>query len=64
MSASEKLFGRWLVDLHLDKTDPSRLRCQSPVESASGRMTSLALTLSSLFALTLAAPTPQGRLSN
>merc|ERR1711936_912216 len=36
-----------------------RLRCQSPVESASGRMSSLALTLSSLFALTLAAPTPQ-----
>merc|ERR1712212_725609 len=36
-----------------------RVHGESPVESASGRMTSLALTLSSLFALTLAAPTPQ-----
>jgi len=32
---------------------------QSPVDSASGRMSSPAITLSSLFALTLAAPTPQ-----
>merc|ERR1712212_517769 len=36
-----------------------RVHGESPVESASGRMSSLALTLSSLFALTLAAPTPQ-----
>ena len=55
----------WSVDLQRDKTDPSiRLWCQSPVDSASGRMSSPALTLSSLFALALAAPAPQGRFSN
>jgi len=48
-----------LADLHLDKTAPSRRRCQSPVDSGSGRMSSPAPLLSSLFALAIAAPAPQ-----